>query len=454
MTANTEQLPYDPTDKESIIVYAQELVGSTLREHIDVDEIPDIRRRKGSFGNAVECYFFKYDINSDSAPDFSEVGMELKTTPLKKVAGNQYKSKERLVITMINYMDIVNETFETSSFMHKADDILLISYLYEKDKDPLDYIVEIVAEWGIPAEDLPQIKRDWELVVNKIRAGKAEEISGSDTLYLEACTKAQTSKDRRKQPFSSVLAKPRAWALKASYMTAVSNKLLQKMEPIKRGRGEEKLDLIALVKKRFAPYFGKTEDELGCGLGLFKKDGTKRKPKQLTALITKRLLGVDEDSKIAEFEKAGIKTKTLRLKRNGVPKEAVSFPYFDYFELAETDFEDSGFYDYLQQKYLFVIYREDEGERGVYRLADVMFWQMPDDDLDEAKRCYDEMRKRVIEGRADESVKSSENRCCHVRPHARNAEDTLPVPNGKPEVKKCFWLNQAYLKEEIQKRLG
>ncbi len=453
MSDGKERLPYDPCDKRSIIEYAQELVGSSLREHIDVNEIPDIRHRKGSFGNAVERYFFKYDINSDSQPDFSKIGMELKTTPLKKVAANKFKSKERLVITMINYMDIVNEAFETNSFMHKAEDILLISYLYEKEKNPLDYIVEIVAEWGIPPEDLPQIKRDWELVVDKVRAGHAEDISGSDTLYLEACTKAQTSKDRRKQPFSTVLAKPRAWALKASYMTAVSNKLLEKMEPIKRGRDEEKLDLIALVRKRFAPYFGMTELELGSELNIIEIGSAKRVPKHLAALITKLLLGVDEDSKITEFEKAGIKAKTLRLKKDGMPKEAVSFPHFDYFELAETEFEDSDFFGYLQQKYLFVIYREGAKERGVYRLADVMLWQMPDSDLDEAKRCYDEMRVRVIEGHADESVKSSENRCCHVRPHARNAEDTLPVPNGKPEVKKCFWLNSAYLKDQLQKRL-
>lgn len=453
MSDGKERLPYDPCDKRSIIEYAQELVGSSLREHIDVNEIPDIRHRKGSFGNAVERYFFKYDINSDSQPDFSKIGMELKTTPLKKVAANKFKSKERLVITMINYMDIVNEAFETNSFMHKAEDILLISYLYEKEKNPLDYIVEIVAEWGIPPEDLPQIKRDWELVVDKVRAGHAEDISGSDTLYLEACTKAQTSKDRRKQPFSTVLAKPRAWALKASYMTAVSNKSLEKMEPIKRGRDEEKLDLIALVRKRFAPYFGMTELELGSELNIIEIGSAKRVPKHLAALITKLLLGVDEDSKITEFEKAGIKAKTLRLKKDGMPKEAVSFPHFDYFELAETEFEDSDFFGYLQQKYLFVIYREGAKERGVYRLADVMLWQMPDSDLDEAKRCYDEMRVRVIEGHADESVKSSENRCCHVRPHARNAEDTLPVPNGKPEVKKCFWLNSAYLKDQLQKRL-
>ena len=145
-----DKLPYNSFDVKSIVEYAQVLVGSTLREHIDVNEIDDIHRRKGSFGNAVEYYYFKYDLNSDSNPDFAEVGMELKTTPLKKSGNGKLVAKERLVISMINYMTVVNEEFETSSFVHKASDVLLISYLYEKDKDPLDYIIEVAVRWGLP----------------------------------------------------------------------------------------------------------------------------------------------------------------------------------------------------------------------------------------------------------------------------------------------------------------
>lgn len=215
-----KKLPYNPTDKESIIEYAQVLIGSTLRNHIEAEAIDDPHRRKGSFGNAVEEYYFMYGPNSDSEPDFAEVGLELKTTPLEKNKRGEYSAKERLVLSMIDYMNVVDETFETSSVLHKAEDILLISYLYDKDKDPLDYTIEVVSEWGIPEEDLPIIKKDWETVVDKVREGKAHEISGSDTLYLEACTKAANSSARRRQPFSSALAKPRAWALKASYMTA------------------------------------------------------------------------------------------------------------------------------------------------------------------------------------------------------------------------------------------
>ena len=444
-----DKLPYNSFDVKSIVEYAQVLVGSTLREHIDVNEIDDIHRRKGSFGNAVEYYYFKYDLNSDSNPDFAEVGMELKTTPLKKSGNGKLVAKERLVISMINYMTVVNEEFETSSFVHKASDVLLISYLYEKDKDPLDYIIEVAVRWGLPEEDMPQFKADWETVVNKVRAGRAHEISGRDTLYLEACTKSSNSSVRRKQPYSEIPAKPRAWALKGSYMTAVQQGLLANMESIKRGRGEESVPLIELVRKRFAPYIGMTKNELAARFGLVRKGI--REPKSIYALITRQILGVEDEQKIAEFVKAGIKPKTMRLLRSGRPKEAVSFPTFDYFELAETDFEDSDFKGYIEQRYLFVVYREDPVQDGVYRLADTVFWQMPEEDIPEAKRCYDEMRNRVVSGHAEDSVRSSENRCCHVRPHGGDSRDTKPTPQGDMVVKKCFWLNQGYLAEELLK---
>lgn len=442
---DNSDLGYDPTDVTSIIEYAQRLEGHTLRDFVPVGEIADPHRRRGSFGNTVEEYYFRYDLNSNSSPDFAEVGLELKTTPVKKNARGELVSKERLVFTMIDYNEVVDEDFEHSQFLKKAQDVLLITYLYEPDKNALDYVIEAVARWGLPEEDVPQIKRDWETVVEKVRAGHAEDISGGDTLYLEACTKASNSRVRRSQPFSSVPAKPRAWALKASYMTAVQRSIIDDMHQIPRSEDERDVDLLGLLKARFAPYLGLTERELAAKFCLSRS-------KDLCARITHRILGVGDDDKIEEFEKAGIKPKTMRLLAGGRPKEAVSFPAFDYFELAERPFEDSDFLGYLHQKYLFVIYREDGA--GEYRLRDICFWQMPESDLEEARRCYEQMQENVRRGRADISVRSSENRCCHVRPHGRDSRDVRPQPYGPPVVKKCFWLNQGYMQGEIERALG
>lgn len=434
---------YDDSSVTSIVEYARHLVGSTLREQTHLQRIDDIHRRKGSFGNALEKYYFQYDINSNPHPDFEKVGLELKTTPVKRNRDGSYSAKERLVFSMIDYMRVVDEDFEHSNFLEKARKVLLVTYEWRPNVDPLDYRIVLASLWGLPSKDMPQIKRDWETVVNKIRAGHAEDISSSDTMYLEACTKASNSRVRRHQPFSATMAKPRAWALKESYMTAVNNRLIV-MQPIHRSDAEGQLSLIDLVRCRFAPYFGMTQDELAARLGI---SLSKRRPKNLTDMITKRILGVGDRARVEEFEKAGVWTKSVRLKRSGRPKEAMSFPTFRYEDIAKRPFEESDFLTYLQRKYLFVIY--EENDLGEYELADVCFWQMPDSDIPEAKRCYDQMRRNVLEGRAEDSALSSENRCCHVRPHARRKSDTYPQPYGAPVTKKCFWLNQDYLREEI-----
>ena len=440
---------YDSASPDSILAFAKQLEGSTLRKECHVDHIEDPHKRRGSFGNAIEEFFFHIPANNRAEADFPEADTELKSTPLRVRKDGKYSAKERLVISMINYMSVVDETWETSSLQKKLHRILLIAYIYDKNLEPEDFLVKLVELWGVPREDVPTFRSDWNIVVKKVREGRAHELSGSDTLYLEAAPKAATSRSRTKQPYSSIPAKPRAWAIKPSYMTAVFNSMID-AQSIRRRNHEEDLDLLSLVRKRFEPYIGLTEQELAdqCGYALVPG---KHKPKNLCALITKRILGVDKDARISEFEKAGIATKTIRLLRTGKPKESISFPTFSYIDLAQQDFEESPFHRQLHQKYLFVIYREDEAERGVFRLAEVMFWQMRDSDLLEARRCYDEMRKRVQEGHAERSVTSRENRCCHVRPHGRNKADVLPTPYGSFETKKCFWINAAFIGEEIDR---
>lgn len=441
---DNSSLPYDPRSVESIEKYAQRLIGHTLREMTDAPKLQDPKRRRGSYGNAVEEYYFRYSPNSDPAPDFREAGLELKTTPMKRNKNGSLVAKERMVITDINYMTVIHEVFERSHFLEKSSSILLIAYLWKQGQDLLDYQIILARKWRIPSEDMPQIKLDWEVVVAKVRTGHAEAISGSDTLYLEACTKAADSSVRRPQPYSDVPAKPRAWAFKASYMTAIESGMLNS-QPISRAAEERDMALLELVRHHFSPYLNLTREELCSRFGI------NSHAKQATALITKRILGVERSAEIAEFEKAGIAgTKTIRLLRSGRPAEAVSFPAFDYYELEQTPFEQSDLYRYLRSRWLFIVFRADSS--GSFRLSDVLFWQMPDSDIPEARRCYEQMRRNVHEGHAEISVKPSENRCCHVRPHGRDAHDTLPQPHSSvPVVKKCFWLNQSYLQVELEK---
>lgn len=121
MTEKGEALPYDKGDKQFIYHYALDLRGSTLREKSDAEQVADIRRNKGSFGDAVEYYYFSIDNNSDSVPDFKEADIELKTTQLRRNKDGSLSSKECLVIGMIDYMEVVDETFETSHMVEEAE---------------------------------------------------------------------------------------------------------------------------------------------------------------------------------------------------------------------------------------------------------------------------------------------------------------------------------------------
>ena len=98
----------------------------------------------------------------------------------------------------------LNEEFKDSHLWNKSKLILLVYYLYLKEiQYRIDYKIDYVKLFTPPEQDIKIIKHDYEVIVRKIREGKAHELSEGDTLYLGAATKAASSADRRKQPPSS-----------------------------------------------------------------------------------------------------------------------------------------------------------------------------------------------------------------------------------------------------------
>ena len=214
---------YDETDPISIETYAKRLIGKTFADVCKQDDITkamvvretanyevkhENKKRKGGLGELIEERFFHYQTNNDARPDFDKAGVELKVTPYKQNKNGTRVAKERLILTMIDYFSVVDETFENSHMWQKARLILLVYYLYQQEiKNRLDYRIGYVKLFAPPEQDIKIIAHDFEVIVEKIRNGKAHELSEGDTLYLGAAPKAATSKDRRKQPFGDELAK-------------------------------------------------------------------------------------------------------------------------------------------------------------------------------------------------------------------------------------------------------
>lgn len=457
------KLPYNPKDKNSILEYAKKLGGKTLRQVCDVDLIKNNRKGKGHFGQILEEFYFHYKPNSNSEPDFPIAKLELKSSPLKKLKNTEFRSKERLVLNIINYLEVVNQNFETSSFWKKNSSILLIFYLHNAGYDILDYLIKLVDEWNFPLTDLEVIKKDWELISKKIAAGKAHELSEGDTFYLGACTKGANALSTRKQPFSEIPAKQRAYSFKQGYVnhiiasisnekTGVYGKLIKSVDIAKKQTIEE------VVISKFKPYYGKPIEQILATTGV----ELNKTAKSFYANLTKAILGIELDKEIEEFEKAEIIVKTVRLKENNLPKEDISFPNFKYEEIVNEEWDDSNFKNILEHKFLFVFF-QFENKELVLRKA--KFWNMPHLDILEAEKVWEETKNIVSKGKIVREVKDgirytnfpnkSFNKVSHVRPHAAKATDTLPLPlkdkltKAKEYTKHCFWLNASYVKDEI-----
>lgn len=339
----------------------------------------------------------------------------------------------------------------------------MIFYLHQAGYDILDYLIKLVDEWNFPSTDLEIIKKDWELIKQKIADGKAHELSEGDTFYLGACTKGANANSTRKQPFSDIPAKQRAYSLKQGYVnhiiasianeaTGIYGKLIPSVAVAK------KLTIEEIVISKFKPYYGKTIEQILKSTGV----QLNTTAKSFYASLTKAILGIELDKEIEEFEKAEIIVKTVRLKENNLPKEDISFPNFKYEEIINEEWDDSNFKDILEHKFLFVFF-QFENEQLVLRK--VKFWNMPYADILEAEKVWAKTKEIVSKGKIVKEVigttrytnfpNKSFNSVSHVRPHATNAADTYPLPTkdkltkAKEYTKHCFWLNNTYVRDEI-----
>lgn len=437
--------PYDPKEKSSILEYSAKLEGKTLGEVVDESFFKLKSNNKGSFGSTLESGYFMIDNNNEDVPDFEFLGIELKTTPMKIGKKKKYAPKERMSLCMINYMTILTDGFE-GSFMAKNHELLIIFYLDNKEEDIRDKKILRHVLWKFPDEDLRIIENDWNIIANKIKKGLAHEISCGDTFYIEAAPKgAGKGKGMREQPYSKELAKPRAFALKQRYIESIWLRS-KDSEPIIKDltKWGPETTFENMVLDHFKQYEGKNVDEL---FQIFNLD-TNSKSKY--AMLANRMMGV-KSKKVEELEKAGVLMKTIRLQTNGTPKESMSFPYFKFEDLANGTWEESDFYNDLDQKFLFIVYQIDQYGGTTFKTA--KFWNMPYRDLEEARRVWERTADMARKGEISNLPKSVESTVAHVRPHARDKMDTYIGSDGKEYEKKSFWLNSQYLKTVIDNLL-
>lgn len=430
---------FNPSSPEDILRYAGGLVGRTLAEVSDDLPTVLVEKHKGRLGNLVEEYYFGFKPNNNSEPDFPDAEMELKVTGLTHVGkgAKQVRAKERLSLTLINFHEIVNETFETSSFYRKCQRMLVLCYQFDPQKSAVDQkFTEHQFIYSLSSGDIQDIKRDWEFIKAKVRAGKAHEISEGDTYFLKASRKgAGGDSDLTSQPFSEIKANRRAWSFNSSYLSSIIEKaVLNAVTPPPRLETTLELETQAVIER----YLGRKSAEL------FEEFDVPAS-KQMRHQLLMRMLGGASGTRNALVQ-SGIQLKTVRLTANGRAREAMSFPAFKYEEILRQTWDESDFFGVVESKFLFAVFQGDEA--GAERLVKVRYWNMPFEDREAAKAVWEESQRQIADG-TYEFPSADFNGVAHVRPKARDGSDQVLCPDGVYRGKKCFWFNKSYIESVV-----
>ncbi len=526
---------YNPASAEDILRYAKWLINKSFMDILIEDTASEARaqqegvyslfledrqlreesstnygdaRRKGGLGNLVEEHFFHYKPNSEQEPDFPLAGLELKVSPYeerieskKNGGGKYYVAGERLVLTMIDFNERPAELdLFKSHLWKKCSKILLVYYMRNRElSDNLKYKIKYVGTFTPDKNDLIIIKQDYVCIMQKIVAGKAHEISESDTMYLGACTKGSTAaKSIVLQIENGIPAQKRAFCFKMSYMTTVLNDYFINAAKeheyiISDSALLEKLGFEGYIQHLINRYVGKTDKEL-CEIFGLKYNGSKIQ----WISIAFAILGI-KSNQAEEFKKANIVVKATRIEENGTIRENTSFPPFKFKELVEESWieneADEGSDDlsdnlnisikpsnlqlyFSRTKFLFVVFKK---ENGNYILKGCQLWNMPFYDLNYVVRSgWERIRATIIEGivLCRRTIKSgahkgefyisnnlpgkNDNPIIHIRPHAKKAyyrfddyvkgdpADGNELPDGRWMTTQCFWLNNTYVKSILR----
>jgi hypothetical protein len=385
-----EPLPYDPADRASCLRHARRLresgtLRNAIRDCVPLEHQPKVFDKvgailssggKGVLGNAIEAGHFYYLPNSSSEPDLDWA--ELKCTGLLPDGEGGHRAKERLVICMINYggdLDseipcVVEETAETSHAFKKLLSMLLVFYDFAKVEGPgqmLDLPIRLVDAWTPSPEEVILFKRDWEVIQGYVKEGRAHELSEGLTPLLGACTKSSDANKRVKQRFGEFVAKPRAFALKQAFVTEIFRSLNSRTIPeavenspadLKNEPMNKNHSLERRISRGMNEYSGRTVEDICEEIPLTGEFGGKSgNSRRMNKFANKIATGFQfhKITQMPEFLKSGLTVKVVRIKENRQAAEAVSFPAFDYGEVAaEAVWEDSSLYQDLVKRFLFI----------------------------------------------------------------------------------------------------
>ncbi|MBE6500230.1 MAG: DNA mismatch repair protein MutH [Methanobrevibacter thaueri] len=455
---------------EELVEYTSNIKGKTFEE-IDSEgllENASLRQQKGLLGHVVETGFYKYPINNDSKADFEELGIELKVSGYVKNKNGSLRAKERLVLSKINFNEIINETFESSHVLGKCENMLIIWYEYDKEKEAKDFVITDYQLYDMKP-DKKIFENDFKIIKGKVLEGRAHELSEGDTSYLGACTKARTSADRTTQPFSEIHPKPRAFSLKNAYMTSILRENVQNHSIIEISSTSSSSKQTTLIPQdikaeyktvdeyvidKLISFFGKTQ--LRILEEITGKTYTEKIPKNINKLISNILIGKDEELPQIDkiFTKTSFVIKNLPIDKNGKARERMSFRTLQLSDF-EDEWEDSFWKNYFEETTIITIcYQEVNGSKNGYRiLRDVKKITFDENDLDAFEKTFNQIKIAIEDHDVNllpTATNGFRNLELQIAPKGNKGDDAYNNFFKQDKTKVCFMISKGVLNKKLK----
>lgn len=451
---------FDSTDRDSIHRYALRL------ERLPLDQVAllasesspdwDPSTSKGAYGRLFEAYF-GIEANSDAGPDFPEAGIELKAVPMigagkspkakrksLNVPTSTMSSKERTVITMINYPMVAANEFEDSTLDLKTRITLYIFFHWGErgaKLPPEEQQVLRVLLHDRTSLDLSALRTAYRHVQSEVQAGRAHLLSEGATNPVGACTKARDSKHLTAQPFSETMAKPRAFAWRSAY---TSELYVAGGSKNREPQVKDVEELVSKAAERLMQHAGVSAENLRARLT---PEVSPKNKSFISRTVHSILEGGDEDL-LTGLRAMNISVKTARVDPDTkLPHESTSFSPFSFTEVHKTSWDES---DLLSQlgNILFVVFESRKKQAvGEALLRRVVLWQAGPDEIACLAREYEQFRTAFGTLPSSEWPTAASTRILHVRPHGRDSTDQVVLPTGESHVRSSFWINRTYLQE-------
>lgn len=400
------------TTKSELERKLENAINKTLGE-VDTAHVFDIARENpkvtGIAGDVVEQSVIGYPANSSQEPDLVVDGeeVELKTTGLRKSKRMKgLEAKEPMSITAVSLDTIVDEDFEHSNFWHKVRHMLLVYYLYDSSTtvpaiEYGNFRIKGYQFYEFSAEEKETLRNDWQTVHDFVRDIQDEHPDEEERRALYPLLSSALRDQLLMIDTAPKYPHPPRFRLKRSAVTAIARKNF--------GEGMEQLprhytsyaEVDALLHRITEKHRGQTLGEMAESYGLH------RRAKNLSERTVIRMFGSDarQMSDIEPFARAGIKTRSIVLTRDGKRTEDMKLFTIDFSEFQDPSatFEDSPIREWFAEGSLICIVLEEPSHDAP--LVENVFMGFKriafDDDFieGEVRRTWEEIHDLVCNGK-------------------------------------------------------